>query len=247
MLLPEAPNGKKGEPVTLVYQWGHPFENQLFDAPPPARVFVLTPEGKTIELAKSLEKFKKKSAEPKEALAYRFKFTPETRGDFTFILNTPPIWLADSKEFVQDSVKAVVHVQAQKRWDAESGKGFRIMPLTRPYGLLPGMVFQARVLDKEVINPEAPEIPLKAGGLGGLLVQYERYNPTPPKALPSDELVTFATKTDPNGVATCTLPEAGWWCLVAQRDAGKRAYDGKEYPLRQRVILWVHVDEKNTK
>ena len=26
---------KKGEAVTVLYQWGHPFEHQLFDAPSP--------------------------------------------------------------------------------------------------------------------------------------------------------------------------------------------------------------------
>src|SRR5262245_6855672 len=217
MLLPDSPNGAKGEPITLVYQWGHPFENQLFDAPPPARVTVLTPEGKTVDLGKSLEKIKKKSAEPKEAVAYAFTFTPETRGDFTFVVQTPPIWLEDMQEFVQDTAKAVVHVQAQKRWDADSGKGFRMVPLTRPYGLRPGMVFQARVLEKESLDPDSPELPLKPGAHAGLLVQYERYNTQPPKKLPPDELMTFTAKTDPNGVLTCALPDPGWWSVTVQR------------------------------
>jgi uncharacterized GH25 family protein len=49
-------------------------------------------------------------------------------------------------------------------------------------------------------------------------------------------------RTDPNGVVTCTLPEAGWWCLTAQRAAGERKHEGKEYPVRERSTLWVHVD-----
>src|SRR5262245_42944082 len=117
MLLPDAPYAEKGNVIALTYQWGHPFENQLSDAPPPARAYVLAPDGKTVELGKSLEKIKKKSAEPKEAGAYRLKFTPEQRGDYTFVLHTPPIWLDDSKEFVQDTAKVVVHVQTQKRWE----------------------------------------------------------------------------------------------------------------------------------
>ncbi len=244
MLIPDSPTGKKGEPLTLVYQWGHPFENQLFDAPPPASLVVLTPDGKMMSLGKTLERIKRKSAEPKEAVAFRGKFTLEQRGDYTFVLQTPPMWLEESKEFFQDTAKVVVHVQAQKRWDADPGRGFRLLPLTRPYGLLPGMVFQARVLDKEVLQPEIPEGPPRAGGPSGLLVQYERYNSEPPKKLPSDELITFASKTDPNGVLTCTLPEPGWWGITVQRAAGTRNFQGKDYPLRQRLTMWVHVDAR---
>ena len=32
MLLPSSSWAKKGEVVTFTYQWGHPFEHQLFDA-----------------------------------------------------------------------------------------------------------------------------------------------------------------------------------------------------------------------
>jgi hypothetical protein len=30
MLLPDKPSAKKGEDVVITYQWGHPFELQLF-------------------------------------------------------------------------------------------------------------------------------------------------------------------------------------------------------------------------
>ena len=77
----------------------------------------------------------------------------------------------------------------------------------------------------------------------GLPVFIERFNTRPPKTLPPDELITFISKTDPNGVVTCTLPTAGWWCLAAQRDGGLRQHEGKDYPVRKRVILWIYVNE----
>jgi len=235
MLLPQPPLAKKGEPITIVYQWGHPFEHQLFDAPPPARLQVIGPDGKSRSLTKSLEKIAVKSAGQGIA-AYRLRFTPEERGDYTFILNTPPIWMAEDREFLQDMVKVVVHVQAQKGWDARDDRHFQIVPLTRPYGLQAGMVFQARVLGEP--SPGKPVV-----SQPGLAVFIERYNSQPPKTLPADELITFTSKTDPNSVVTCTLPTAGWWCIAAQRDAGRRQYEGKDYPVRQRVILWVYVTE----
>jgi cobalt/nickel transport protein len=230
MLLPQAAAVKKGQAVTLLYQWGHPFEHQLFDAPLPRGVLVLAPDGKKTDVSKSLEKITLPAPGSKKVTAYRLRFTPRQRGDFVFILNTDPIWMEAEKEFFQDTVKVVLHVEDQEGWDAEAGQGFEMVPLTRPYGLEPLMVFQAQV---------------KAGKpVAGTLVEIERYNQTPPKELPPDEHMTRTAKTDPNGVVTYTLTDAGWWSLTAQRPGGKMKHKGKDYPIRRRTTLWVWVDKK---
>jgi cobalt/nickel transport protein len=159
------------------------------------------------------------------------RFTPEQRGDYTFFLRTPPIWIEGEGEFLQDLVKVVLHVQAQKGWDAVLPGTFQLVPLTRPYGLQPGMVFQAQA--------EGTDRPLK-----GAPVEVERYHPVPPKETPADEHVTRTARTDPNGVVTCTLTEPGWWGITVQRDAGTRERKGKAYPMRQRATLWVFVETK---
>ena len=229
MLLPaKASVGK--ESVTLVYQWGHPFEHQLFDAPAPQSVSVLAPDGKKTDLA-SLLKEVKVPGEDGKVTAYQFPFTPPQRGDFVFTLTTLPIWMGEEEQFFQDTVKVELHDQAQGGWDAVAGQDFELVPLSRPYGLEPGMVFQAQAL---------------AGGkpLARSLVEVERYNATPPKELPADEHITRTARTDPHGVVTCTLIDPGWWCVTAERDGGTRQHDGKAYPVRQRSTLWVFVDEK---
>jgi uncharacterized GH25 family protein len=231
MLLPEAASGKKGEPVTLVYQWGHPFEHQLFDAPTPQSLLVFTPDGKKLDLTRSLEMGSETTADKKKVGAYRLKFTPELRGDYVFLLQTPPIWMEEDQEFLHDTVKTVLHVQAQQNWDLEQKEGFVLQPLTRPYGLQPGMVFQVQAT-------------LEGKAVARALVEVELYHAVPPKELPADEHMTRAVRTDPSGVATATLTEPGWWCLTAQRDGGKRERDGKFYPVRQRSTFWVHVDAK---
>jgi cobalt/nickel transport protein len=232
MLLPDKASVKKGEPVTFTYQWGHPFEHQLFDAPAPGKLTVLTPDGKATDLTKSLEKTAVAAAEGKKVTAYQLRFTPDQRGDFVFVLQTPPIWMEADEEFFEDTVTVVLHVQAQKGWDAAAADTVQLVPLTRPYGLQAGMTFQARV-----VGPES------SGKAAGALVEVERYNPAPPKELPPDEQITRAVKTDPNGVATCTLTEPGWWSVTAYRDGGTREREGKKYPVRQRATLWVFVDE----
>jgi cobalt/nickel transport protein len=230
MLLPPTASARKGEALTITYQWGHPFEHQLFDAPQPLSLIVLAPDGKKTELTDRLERIARKS-EPKDVTAYQLRFTPELRGDYVFVLQTPPIWMEEDGEFLQDTVKVVLHVQAQKGWDAALDE-FEFLPLTRPYGLRPGMVFQAQMLPK----------PSSGTGAFGL-VEVERYNAEPPRELPPDEQMTRTVKLDPNGVATTTLTEPGWWCLTVGRLHGTRMREGKSYPLRRRATLWVHVDQ----
>ena len=233
MLLPDVPSAKKGQSVLFTYQWGHPFEHELFDAPPPEAVTVLLPDGKTADLTKSLERTATPAGEGKTVAAYRFAFTPDQRGDYVFLLKTPPIWMEEDGEFLQDDVKVVLHVQAQKGWDGAVRPEFEWAPLTRPYGLESGMMFQAALLAGGPAKPAA-----------GALAEIERYHAEPPKKIPADEFCTRTAKTDPNGVVTATLTDPGWWCLAAGREAGTKDHDGKSYPVRERSILWVYVDEK---
>lgn len=235
MLLPEKHAVKRGEAVTLLYQWGHPFEHQLFDAPAPEKVVVLSPDGQTTDLTNRLEKVIALTADAKKVVAYRLRFTPEQRGDYVFLLHSAPIWMPEDRVFFQDTAKVVLHVQAQKGWDAAAEVPFQLTPLTRPYGLQAGMVFQAAV----AVRPSSTQVSQSAN----LVVDVEHYNPVPPQTLPPDEQITRTMKTDPNGVATCTLTESGWWCITAQRDGGTRAHEGKFYPVRQRATLWVFVEQ----
>jgi uncharacterized GH25 family protein len=247
MLLPAAASGKKGEAITLTYQWGHPFEHQLFDAPPPLSLTVRAPDGKQTDLTGSLEKTTVGEGD-KKAAAYRLRFTPAERGDYAFVLRTPPIWMEDEKEFWQDTVKVVLHVQAQKGWDKARSNG-EWVPLTRPYGLPPGVAFQAR-LRIPFVESEPPPGRVVAAPPWVLrsqscLVEIERYNSTQPNKLPPDEQITRTAKTDSTGVVTATLTDPGWWCLTATvKDSDKKDREGKEYPVRQRSTLWVYVDDR---
>src|SRR5262245_12743101 len=98
MLLPDRASARKGESVTFVYQFGHPFERQLFDAPLPKRVVVLAPDGKRTDLTRTLERIKVAGEKQQEVTAYRFRFPPEQRGDYVFLLDTPPIWIEEDRE-----------------------------------------------------------------------------------------------------------------------------------------------------
>jgi cobalt/nickel transport protein len=242
MLLPAAAATKKGEPVTFTYQWGHPFEHQLFDAPPPSSVIVLAPDGKKTDLTGTLKAVTRSGGEGMKVKTFQFHFTPEQRGDHVFVLQTPPIWMEEDGEFLQDTVKVVLHVQAQKGWETSDGSIFEVMPLTRPYGLQPGLAFQALLQGRPSKEPGGQ--PSGVVPLPGVLVEVERYNPTTPRELPPDEQITRTVRTDPKGVFVSTLTEPGWWALTASRPAGMHERDGKTHPLRQRSTLWVFVEDR---
>jgi cobalt/nickel transport protein len=225
MLLPDKASVKRGDEVNIVYQWGHPFEHQIFDAPAPRELWLVTPEGNKVSVLHQLQK--RTNPAP---VTFRLRLRAQERGDYVFGLVSAPIWMEQEQEFVEDYVKAVLHVQAQRSWDAKLGMDFELVPLTRPYGLRPGCVYQAQAL--EAGKP-----------LTNALVEVEHYNAQPPKTLPPDEQITRTVKTDPNGVATCTLAKPGWWCITAQKLDGTHDHAGKPCPVRKRATLWIYVDE----
>lgn len=259
MLFPEKHTVQKGESVTFTYQWGHPFEHQFFDAVEPQSVLVVAPDGKaTAYPGDFLKKITVPGADNKKAAAYQFSYKPEQRGDYIFWMQLPPVWMEEEEQYFQDNVKVVLHVQAQKGWENVANKGWELQPLTRPYGLTPGMVFQARsyhppveVKGNRMFGPRFPiEFQDRVEALPplGPLFEIERYNATPPKELPADEFITRTVRSDSNGVVTTTLTEPGWWSLTAQAQTPEMMKrDDKEYPLKRRTTMWVFVDDKAKK
>jgi cobalt/nickel transport protein len=228
MLHPKNPSLASNRNTTILFMWGHPFEHEIFDASAPKDLYVVSPSG-TSTAIKDLKPIK--IAKARNAFSFEFGPAGEKVGDYTFVLNTQPIWMDGEDIFLQDTVKVVLHVDAEKGWDQVLELPFQLVPLTRPYGLEPGMVFQAQVLYQN--KPVA-----------GTLVEVERFNDKPPDPLPAEEFKTRTVKTDPNGILTCTLTDPGWWCVTASRDGGKMKHEGKEYPLQVRTTFWVFVDAK---
>ncbi len=229
ILLPDKPSADRDTAVTFTLRFGHPFEHQLFPTQQPASVRVVTPDGPVEDLSAKPERFDVAGADKKPVPAYRWTYTPGRRGDHAVVVRCEPEWMAEEQVFLDDTVKVVLHVQTQKGWDAAAGGGLELVPLTRPYGLRAGMVFQAQVRGPSNLTPHGVIITTPGSEnqpLPGTLVEVERYNPSPPKELPPDEHVTRTVKTDPNGVATVTLAEPGWWAVTAIRDGGTRVRDG---------------------
>lgn len=238
MLFPDKPWAEKGEKVTFTYQFGHPFEHELSDAPKPVGLRAFNPRGiaEDLEVDKTMKLVKVDGADGKKVDAWQFTFVPQERGDFTFVLKTPP-FKHDENTQVEDVVRVVLHVQTQNGWDGiyrPFDNGIDLWPYTRPYGLLPGMAFKGRVVKLPFVD-EFDKQSLQF--VNGLQIEVEKYNAKAPKKLPPDELITFKTKADANGFFMATLLEAGWWGVTAVTPRSKNR-------IGQRATHWVHVDEK---
>lgn len=260
MLLPDKPWANKDEKVAFTYQFGHPFEHELFDAPKPAALVLITPKGqkKPLDVDKTFSKIELPGSDGKKVSAWKFDFTPAERGDHTFVLKTPKIKI-DENEFVEDTVRVVLHVQTQNGWEANTAAfdtDYEMRPYTRPYGLVAGMAFRGRFVQvyngnlvgyKETIafsgKPPPPESILHWQLADGATVEIEKYNAKPPKNLPPDELITFKAKTDVLGYFVATLPDPGWWAVTGIiRDTDKKATPPTV--TNRRATMWIHVDEK---
>lgn len=248
VLLPDKPAAERDEAVTVTLRFGHPFEHQMSVAQKPVGVTALTPDGHPLDQLGKLERFEVRGVDGKPVAAFRWKYTPARRGDHVIIVRGDPVWMPEEQVFLQDTAKVVLHVQTQNGWDNALGTGLELVPLTRPYGLRAGTVFQAQVLGPAALDPNrqiiatTPQSERAQRPLARALVEVERYNPAPPKELPPEEHITRTLKTDPTGVATVTLPEPGWWALTAVCENGTREREGKRYPLKVRSTLWVFVD-----
>jgi cobalt/nickel transport protein len=230
ILVPAPAAVRKGEPVTLRYWNGHPFECQMLDTEAPEKAQVILPDGKTrVDLEP--KPVQVDDGQGGKVTAQSMNFTPTERGDHRVVLTTPLRFDEHAGGFVQDELQVLVRVQVTHGWDSPIGQMLEILPLARPYGLRPGFAFKAQAL-------------VKGKPLANAEVEIERLNPSPPKDIPDDDaLVTQVVKTDMNGYFTCTLDEPGWWGVMVSAHDGSKEKDGKSWPIVRRGILWVRVQE----
>ena len=239
MLLPDKHSSKKDQEAAFTYQFGHPFEHQPVrrgcsgesDRPWPGRQ-ANQPDEEARKGACSI------GDKGKKVTGYRFTYKPDQRGDYVFVAVSPRIWMEEDKDFIQDTVKVVLHVQAQKGWDGHAGK-LELVPLTRPYGLVPGMVFQAEMVDLVRAFKVGAAHPLAHA-----LAEVELYNPKPPEKLPPEEHITRTVKLDRQAKLVTTLTDPGWWSLTVTSPHGEaHEAGGKKGQVRFRSTMWVFVDE----
>lgn len=221
-----APN----RPIALDMAFTHPMDRgPVMEMGRPARFGVMV-NAKTTDLI-SLLKAGKHNGKTTFSAAYQ----PSSPGDHVFFLEPAPYWEPAEGKMIVHYTKVVVDVLGGGGgWDAPVGFPVEIEPLTRPYGLWTGNLFQG------VVRKAGDPVPFAE-------IEVEWRNDGSVKA-PSDAHVTQVVKADGNGVFSYAMPRAGWWGFAAliDGDAPMTSPEGKKVPVEQGALLWVKThDMKN--
>jgi cobalt/nickel transport protein len=142
--------------------------------------------------------------------AWQLEFAAKHPGDYTFYLESAPVWEAGEELFLVLLTKLCVNAGGlEEGWDEPVGLELEIVPLSRPYGLWTGNLFSGQVLLK---GEPAPYVE----------VAISRFTdpaaPTPPAGLPPAYVVQ-KIRADSNGVFHYAMPRSGWWGFTALSEA----------------------------
>jgi len=225
VILPDKSMVMQGDNAKLemILAFCHPFEQKGMPMAKPRFFGVQTGKEKT-DLIKNLQETKVMDQQ-----AWKATYTPKRPGVYVFYFDPQPYWEpAEDKYIIHQTKTYVAAFGAEAGWDREVGLKAEIVPLTRPFGLYAGNVFQGLVKfqGKPLANAE---------------VEVEYWNADPKVTPPNDYFITQVVKTDQNGVFTFAPPSPGWWGFAAlneEKNALKHK-DGSKKDAEYGAVLWV--------
>lgn len=220
MIIPSDDIVSQGEAsrVSLKLAFAHPFEMQGMPLEKPQSFSVMTGKEKT-DLMGTLRQVRFLKERAWET-TYRF----QRPGVYSFAMEPRPYWEPAEDCYIIHYTKVIVSAFGlEDGWDAEMGLKTEIVPLTRPFGLYAGNVFQG------VVKLDGKPVP-------NCDVEVELYNEKNRYRAPADSFITQVVKTDANGVFTYAAPKAGWWGFAALNASEKKIND-KDVELG--AVLWV--------
>jgi len=224
MIIPSDEMVMKGESsdVALQIMFWHPFEGAGMDLVKPAE-FGVVANGQKENLLATLTPQKLKGRE-----TWKTSYKIKRPGIYVFYLVPQPYWEPAEDCYIVHYTKTVVAAYGDDEgWDEPIGLKTEIVPLSKPFGLYAGNVFQGVVL-------------LNGKPVPGAEVEVEYFNVGGKYSAPSDYMVTQTIKADPNGVFTYAAPKAGWWGFAAL-STDDQQIKGKDVEIG--AVLWVNFHE----
>jgi cobalt/nickel transport protein len=208
--------------VNLKLSFSHPFELIGMELVKP-KAFGVVVNGKSMSL---LGKLKKNRV--MDHTSWSIYYNVKRPGVYMFFMEPKPYWEPTEDCFIVHHTKTVVTAFGDDEgWDAEIGLKTEIVPLSKPFGLYSGNVFQGIVkLDGKAVHHAKVEV--------------EYYNKDRKSHAPTDYMVTQTIKADKNGVFTYAAPKAGWWGFAALSEADyKIKHDGVDKDVEIGAVIWV--------
>ena len=208
--------------IDLNLSFSHPFAMQGMTLEKPKQ-FLVVKNNKKTDLTNALKQIK-----IMDNVAWQTKYAIKRPGAYTFVMEPELYWEPAEDCYIVHYTKTVVAAFGDDEgWDAEIGLKTEIIPLSKPFGLYKGNVFQGIVkLDGKIV-PFAE-------------VEVEFFNKNKKASAPTDYMITQTIKADKNGVFTYCAPVAGWWGFAALNTSDKQIIrDGQKKDIELGAVLWV--------
>lgn len=218
------PNEKRA--ITLQLSFSHPLEMVGMELVKPSIFNVVTGDKQT-DLTTHL-----KPVRVMDQSAWQLDYPIKRPGAYTFYMEPQPYWEPAEDLFIIHYTKTVVAAFGDDEgWDREIGLKTEIVPLSKPFGLYTGNVFQGIVKFNQKPVPYAE-------------VEVEYYNRNKKVMIPNDFMITQTIKADQNGVFTYAVPKQGWWGFAALNEADftLKTAAGEEKPVELGAVIWVHFE-----
>jgi len=204
--------------IELTLSFSHPFEGIGMEMVRPAAFGVMA-NRKHMNLLRKLAGTKVMGH-----TAWETSYTIKRPGVYMFYMEPKPYWEPAEDCYIVHYTKTVVTAFGDDEgWDQEIGLKTEIVPLSKPYGLYAGNVFQG------IVKLDGRPVPFCE-------VEVEYYNKDGKAKAPTDYMVAQTIKADANGLFTYAAPRAGWWGFAALNTSDKKI-EGKEVEIG--AVLWV--------
>ena len=224
MIIPSDSMVMQGESknVKVKLSFSHPFEGEGMELVKP-KVFGVMANGKKQDLLGKLGKVRVMGH-----TAWDVEYTIKRPGVYMFHMEPKPYWEPAEDCFIVHYTKTVVTAFGDDEgWDEEIGLKTEIVPLSKPFGLYAGNVFQG------IVKMDGKPVPYCE-------VEVEYYNQNGRAEAPTDYMVTQTIKADGNGVFTYAVPKAGWWGFAALNTSDEKLkHNGEEKDIEIGAIIWV--------
>ena len=213
---------KTGKQADLTLSFSHPFEGVGMPLEKPES-FRVVMNGANEDLTQALS-----PASVMGESAWTSSYAFKRPGVYNFVMTPKPYWEPAEDIFIIHYTKTIVPAYGgEEGWDEPLGLKTEIVPLTRPFGLYAGNLFQGIVM-------------LDGKAVPGAEVEVEFYNQDGKASVANEYLVTQVVKADSNGVFSFTVPTAGWWGFSALNEADYQLKaDGKDKGVELGAVLWV--------
>ncbi len=209
--------------IRVILSFSHPFEMVGMELVKP-KSFNVVVGGEQQSLLDSLKPIQVMGHQ-----AWQADYPLKRPGVYNFYMEPKPYWEPAEDSFIIHYTKTVVTAFGDDEgWDAEIGLKTEIVPLSKPFGLYAGNVFQG------IVKLDGKAVPFAE-------VEVEYYNRDKKYTAPTEYMITQTIKADVNGVFTYAAPVSGWWGFAALNSANyKLPHQDQEKDVELGAVIWVY-------